>query len=99
MQTGDEHPAESVHRVTVRSDDEPRTNADYEPYPFTSEPRVISSTTALDSWQDAIHEIMDAQGVNETKAVNIAMEDANGRKLWEAAKGASVGSASIVRLL
>jgi hypothetical protein len=41
-QTGDLNPAEIVRRVTTQTDDEATTNADFEPYPLTSEPKVIS---------------------------------------------------------
>jgi hypothetical protein len=82
-QTGDESPAESVRRVTVKPDDTARSSAG----DFTSQGRIISpNATALDSWQDAIREIMEVQGVNETKAVNIAMQDPSLREKWNAAK-------------
>jgi hypothetical protein len=88
VQTGDEDPEQSVCRVTVRSDDEPRTNSQYQPYSYSSSPRVISPTnsTALDSWNDAIKRIMEVSKVNYTQAGNIAQQDPALRPVWEAAK-------------
>jgi hypothetical protein len=74
-QTGHLRPEESVRRVTVQSDDEPRTNSDYQPYPYTSEPKVVSPPyDPLQSWNDAIDEIVRAQGLSRSEAINEAMK-------------------------
>jgi DNA-binding PadR family transcriptional regulator len=100
-QSGDEDPAASVRRVTVRSDDGPRTNSQFQPYSYTSEPRVISPTnsTALDTFQAAIREIMRVQGVTESKAIDIAQQDPSLREKWEAAKAERLGLGDFSPLL
>jgi hypothetical protein len=100
-QFGDESPAESARRVTVTADDTVRTNLQFQPYSYSSEPQVISpvNATALDSWQDAIREIMQVSKVSYSQAVNIAQQDPSLRDKWEAAKAARFGIGDFSPLL
>jgi hypothetical protein len=88
-QYGDEHPAETVARVTVRSDDRVRTNSEFIPYEYGTEPRVItpgnSDLDPLGAWNKAVTEKMKT-GMSFSQAHDAAMKDDGNADLWAAAK-------------